>query len=202
MSDSKFQLERVRAPVTDEELTSDIRRVAEVAGTNVVSFRLYSEVGNYHPSTAALRFGTWNKALIAAGLEIASERDITDGRLFENLMHLWEHYGRQPRFRELARPPSVISSGPYQRRFRSWMKALEEFVAYANAQDMQQPTPVEAASHHITGRDPSLRLRFRVMKRDNFFVPRLWCKPCPKTWPLAARRSYQGLEPGRRDSRE
>jgi hypothetical protein len=141
MSDPKFQLERVRAPVTDEELIADIQRVAELAGTKVVSFRLYSEVGNYHPTTAALRFGTWNKALLAAGLELASERDITDGRLFENLMRLWEHYGRQPRFRELARPPSVISSGPYQRRFRSWMKALEEFVAYANAQEMQPPPP-------------------------------------------------------------
>jgi hypothetical protein len=173
MSDPKFQLERVRAPVTDEELIADIQRVAELAGANVVSFRLYSEVGNYHPSTAALRFGTWNKALIAAGLELASERDITDGRLFENLMKLWEYYGGQPRFRELSRPPSVISSGPYQRRFRSWMKALEEFVAYANAQDMQPPTPAETASDHKTGRDPSLRLRFRVMKRDNFS-----CRAC------------------------
>ena len=173
MSDSKFQLERVRAPVTDVELISDIQRVAKVAGTNVVSFRPYSEVGNDHPSTAALRFGTWNKALISAGLEIASERDITDERLFENLMHLWEYYGRQPRFRELARPPSVISSGPYQRRFRSWMKALEQFVAYANAQDMQPPIPVEAATGHKTGRDPSLRLRFRVMKQDNFS-----CRAC------------------------
>jgi hypothetical protein len=179
MSDPKFQLERVRAPVTDEELIEDIQRVAELAGTKVVSFRLYSEVGNYHPTTAALRFGTWNKALLAAGLELTSERDITDGRLFENLMLLWEHYGRQPRFRELARPPSVIPSGPYQRRFRSWMKALEEFVAYANAQEMQPPPPVEAARDHITGRDPSLRLRFRVMKRDSFS-----CRA------LAARRSY------------
>ncbi len=168
MNDPKFQLERVRQPVSDEELISDVRRVAELAGTNAVSFRLYSESGNYHPSTVALRFGTWNKALIAAGLTIGNERDIADERLFENLMRLWEHYGRQPRFRELARPPSVISSGPYQRRFRSWMKALEQFVAYANAQDMQPPAPVETASGHKTGRDPSLRLRFRVMKRDNF----------------------------------
>jgi HNH endonuclease len=169
---SKFQLERVSGQVSNEEIICDIRRVAELAGTNVVSFRLYSELGNYHPSTAALRFGTWNKALVAAGLEIASERDITDERLFENLMHLWEYYGRQPRFRELARPPSVISSGPYQRRFRSWMKALEQFVAYANAQ-VRPPIPVEAASGHKTGRDPSLRLRFRVMKRDNFS-----CRAC------------------------
>lgn len=173
MSISKFQLERVRAPVTNEELISDIQRVAGIAGTNVVSFRLYSEVGNYHPSTAALRFGTWNKALIAAGLELASERDIADERLFENLMHLWEFYGRQPRFRELARPPSIISSGPYQRRFRSWMNALEQFVAYANAQDIRPPNPPEAASGYKTGRDPSLRLRFRVLKQDNFS-----CRAC------------------------
>src|SRR5258708_645263 len=172
-TDTKFELERIRTPVSDEELISDMRRVAESAGTNAVSFRLYSESGNYHPSTVALRFGTWNKALIAAGLTIGSERDIDDGRLFENLMRLWEHYGRQPRFRELARPPSVLSSGPYQRRFRSWMKALEQFVVYSNARDMQPPAPVEAASGHKTGRDPSLRLRFRVMKRDNFT-----CRTC------------------------
>jgi hypothetical protein len=173
MNDPKSRLERVRAPVSNEELISDIRRVAELAGANAVSFRLYSELGNYHPSTVALRFGTWNEALIAAGLEVASERNITDERLFENLMRLWEHYGRQPRFRELASPPSVISSGPYQRRFHSWMKALEQFVAYANAQDLRPPIPLETARGHKTGRDPSLRLRFRVMKRDNFS-----CRAC------------------------
>jgi 5-methylcytosine-specific restriction endonuclease McrA len=173
VNESKFQLERVRAPVSDEELISDMRRVAEVAGTNAISFRVYSGSGNYHPSTVALRFGTWNKALVAAGLEIASERDITDERLFENLMHLWEHYGRQPRFRDLARPPSMISSGPYQRRFRSWVNALEQFVLDANAQDFRPPAPVEIGMGQRTGRDPSLRLRFRVMKRDNFS-----CRAC------------------------
>ena len=173
MNDSKFRLERVRAPVSNEEIISDIRRVSKLAGTNSVSFRLYSKLGSYHPSTAALRFGTWNDALEAACLKIASERNIGDERLFENLMRLWEYYGRQPRFRELACPPSVISSGPYQRRFHSWMKALEQFVAYANAQDARIPNPVKAASGHKTGRDPSLRLRFRVMKRDNFS-----CRAC------------------------
>jgi hypothetical protein len=173
MNDPKFRLERVRGPVSNEEIISDIRRVAKLAGTNIVSFRLYSESGNYHPSTAALRFGTWNEALVAAGLEIAGERNITDESLFDNLMRLWEHYGRQPRFRELACPPSAISFGPYQRRFKSWMKALEQFVAYANAQEARIPPPVTVVDGHKTGRDPSLRLRFRVMKRDNFS-----CRAC------------------------
>jgi hypothetical protein len=105
MSDSKFQLERVQgAPVTDEEILTDIRHAATLAGTNVISQRLYSEFGKCDPTTAARRFGTWNKAVIAAGLEIANEINISDDRLFENLMLLWEHYGRQPRRAELARP--------------------------------------------------------------------------------------------------
>ena len=53
------------------------------------------------------------------------------------------------------------------------MNALEQFVGYANAQDARIPIPVETASGHRTGRDPSLRLRFGVMKRDNFC-----CRAC------------------------
>lgn len=174
MNNPKFQIERVQgAPASTEEILSDIRHASELAGTNVLSQRLYSEFGKFDPSTASRRFGTWNKAVLAAGLEIANEINISDERLYANIMRLWEHYGRQPRQAELARPPSVITYGAYRRRFRSWMEALTQFVSYANAQDMRSPNPVEVASGHKTSRDPSLRLRFRVMKRDNFS-----CRAC------------------------
>jgi HNH endonuclease len=152
---------------------SDIRRVAEVVGTNVISQRLYTEFGKYAWTTARRRFGTWNQAVIAAGLEIGNELNIPDERLFENLMRLWEHYGRQPRLTELSRPPSIISDSPYKRRFRSWIDALTQFIAYANAQEARPPIPIENATGHHVGRDPSLRVRFRVMKRDNFS-----CRAC------------------------
>jgi hypothetical protein len=59
MSDSKFQLERVQgAPVSGDEILSDIRYVAEQIGTNIVSMKLYSQLGKYDVSTAARRFGT------------------------------------------------------------------------------------------------------------------------------------------------
>lgn len=174
MSDSKFQLERVQgAPVSKQEILTDIRHAAALAGTNVISQRLYSEFGKYDPTTAARRFGTWNKAVAAAGLEIANEINISDERLFENLMLLWEYYGRQPRRAELARLPSRISQGAYRRRFPSWMDALTQFVAYANSKDTRPPNPAEAAGGHRTSRDPSLRMRFRVLKGDNFS-----CRAC------------------------
>ncbi|MGH6935844.1 MAG: homing endonuclease associated repeat-containing protein [Methylocella sp.] len=174
MNDSRFQLERVQgAPVSNDDILADIRHAATLAGTNILSQRLYSEFGKYDPTTASRRFGTWNKAVTAAGLEIANEINISDDRLFENLMLLWEYYGRQPRRAELARPPSGISQGAYRRRFHSWTDALTQFVSYANARDVTSPNPVDAFTGYQTGRDPSLRTRFRVMKRDNFS-----CRAC------------------------
>ncbi len=182
MSETKFQLERVQgAPVSNDDILSDIRQAAERAGTNVISQRLYSQFGKYDPTTASRRFGTWNKAVLAAGLEIANEINISDERLFENLMQLWEHYGRQPRRAELGRSPSLISWGAYRRRFNSWTDALTQFVEYANAQDARSPSRIETVSGLKTGRDPSLRMRFRVMKRDDFL-----CRACgasPATQP-------------------
>lgn len=74
MTNSRFQLERVQgAPVSSDELMADIRSVAERAGTRIVSQKLYSELGKFDPSTASRHFGTWNKAVIAAGLEVAND---------------------------------------------------------------------------------------------------------------------------------
>jgi hypothetical protein len=174
MSLSRFQLERVSgAPVSDQEIILDLQHAAQSAGTDVLSQRLYSEYGQYDPTTASRRFGSWNKAIATAGLKIANEINISDERLFENIMLLWEHYLRQPRRAELALAPSQISQSAYKRRFSSWMDALTQFVAYANAQELQSPTPTEAESGHRTSRDPSLRMRFRVLKRDNFS-----CRAC------------------------
>lgn len=174
MTNPKFQLERVKgAPVSNDEILSDIRSVAERVGTKIVSQKLYSELGKYDCTTASRRFGTWNNAVIAAGLDIANEINISDERLFENLILLWEHFGRQPRRAELALAPSLISWGAYRRRFGTWSDALAQFVEFANAQDMRPPDSNEAARGHQTGRDPSLRMKFRVMKRDNFS-----CRAC------------------------
>ncbi len=174
MSESKFQLSRSpNAAVSSAELLGDLQRAAEAAGTKSISSRLYPRFGRYSAITVSKRFGSWNQALKEAGLEILNEVHISDERLFENLMVLWEHYGRQPKRRETAHPPSAISERPYIRRFGSWTKALEEFVEYANLQDRDPPTPIEVASGHRTSRDPSLRLRYRILKRDNFS-----CRAC------------------------
>jgi hypothetical protein len=172
MSEPHFKLSRApNAPVSDEELIADLRQVALATGTQAVSFRQYQSKGRYASSTQIERFGSWNEALLRAGLEVLVRRDIPDEELFENILTLWQHLGRQPRFRELSSNPSYITAAPYTRRFGSWWNALKAFIDYANgsgAEIAEHQIEVAIGSEHKTGRDPSLRLRWRVLQRDNF----------------------------------
>lgn len=178
MQKKPFQLSRVRGqPVSDAELLHDLQRVAATLGKTTVGQKEYRRIGRYDDSTASQRFGSWNRALKAAGLTISNEVGLPDQELFENILTLWQHYGRQPRRRELALPPSRISQSPYLRRFRSWSAALESFVSYANAAYAADAPPNAAPSApdggRRTSRDPSLRLRFQVLQRDRFA-----CRSC------------------------
>lgn len=169
VTDRIYELERVRgAPVSDEELLNDLRRVAEASRSHSVSQATYAKLGKYNCSTPERRFGSWNLALAAAGLAISNEVGISDERLYENVLVLWQHYGRQPRRRELANSPSTISESPYKRRFGSWTAALASFVEYANSSGMEPEQNHADQPMRRSGRDPSLRLRFKVLVRDHF----------------------------------
>jgi len=167
----KFTLDNSFGPVSSEELQQDLRYVASQLGGTPLTFRRYNERGKFAPSTVCIRFGSWNSALDAAGLNRSEVRNklYSDEELFTNVMSLWEHYGRQPRSRELAQSPSVIRSvDTYVRRFGSWIEALRAFVAYANSEEIPAPKPKLPAGVATAARGPSLRMRFYILSRDKF----------------------------------
>ena len=170
MSETKFTLSRVKgSPVSTEELLEDLKKTAKARGKDTVGQKEYRQHGSFDDTTVRKRFGSWNNALKEAGLAISNEVNIPNEALFENILILWQHYGRQPRRSELAQEPSTISQSPYIRRFGSWIKALENFVEYANSADVVAPQPqITNANNKQTGRDPSLRLRWHVLQRDRF----------------------------------
>jgi hypothetical protein len=173
MVKSKFEIKRVSGmPVTDVELIGDLKRVATQMPKGTVGHKEYRKLGRFDDSTITRRFGSWNAALRLAGLAVSNEAELSDEILYENILNLWSHYGRQPRRSELAQPPSKVSQSPYNRRFGSWGKALAGFVEYANSGDVDSTYRDRSgdtmAREKRTSRDPSLRLRFRVMQRDSF----------------------------------
>lgn len=172
MKEPVFRLSRVSGfPAQDDELLADLRGVAGLLQGLTVTQAQYSKYGTYDCSTHVRRFGSWNQALLKAGLLLSNRVNISDEQLFENLFQLWRYYGRQPRRCELADDPSTISQSPYNRRFGSWIAALEAFVDYANSTEVDS---LEIAANRTielsrkTGRNPSLRLRWQVLQRDRF----------------------------------
>ncbi len=68
---------------------------------------------------------------------------------------------------------SFISSGAYLRKFNKWSTALQAFVEYMNEEETELPRIIQDDTgsdtiQHRTRRDVSLRLRFKVLQRDNF----------------------------------
>ena len=174
MSNKPFNVIRTRGmPVSNEALLQDLRRVAAELRRSTVPQPLYRIEGTYDDSTVLRRFGSWNDALKAAGLDISNSVNISDEDLYANLLELWTHYGRQPRRSELALPPSTVSQSPYRRRFRTWTEALERFAAYMEGTDAPDGAVGGLSTSRVGGRDPSLRLRFAVLKRDRFT-----CRSC------------------------
>ncbi len=190
----QFKLEIFHRDISDEDLLADLRRVESSLKTRArkLSFRAYRQSGKYSSSTIAERFGSWNKALLAAGLGTSPEKNISVDVLFDNLKDIWLAKGAQPKFRDMSAPPSRYNAKLYAARFGTWRKALEEFVSAVQssdwvATDLENSGPVDQTpansnpTRRKTSRNISQRMRFKILLRDGFS-----CQSCGAS-PLTGR---------------
>ncbi|MFH1874657.1 MAG: HNH endonuclease [Pseudomonadota bacterium] len=176
--------------LTDEELLNELRRISKQLGRKdlvVADINKYSVVGKNIFKT---RFGTWKRALEKAGLTVRPQsKRYTDEECFENLFQVWKHYGRQPSFSEINRPPSAVGGQAYILRFKTWMHALEAFVERVNSDNEASNSVTEVSSSPAlqdgkwkksrrSVRTIPLGLRFQVLRRDRFM-----CVACGRNPP-------------------
>ena len=97
---------------------NDLKEVANLISQDTVTAIVYSQKGKFGVNTFLRRFGTWNKALEAAGLKVIFLQNIEDEVFFENLANVWQHLGRQPVGKDLdkaigcsKRPEGQSSTG-------------------------------------------------------------------------------------------
>src|ERR1700722_3175729 len=84
----KFEFKNRTHNISDEELLEDLRRVAANSGGKLTGPE-YDEFGKFSERPYVNRFGSWNQALKAAGLEPTRLQNISDDLLFENLEDVW-----------------------------------------------------------------------------------------------------------------
>jgi 5-methylcytosine-specific restriction endonuclease McrA len=181
----KYELEPYHRNVSNEELLDDLKRVARDLGKDSVTLDEYNECGQFNSSTLTRRFGNWFKALDVAGLQPSRPPiNIPNEELFENIAAIWEVLGGQPKYAEVRKPLSKYSAGTYDKHFGSWRKALEAFVSCMNSKDnteiVESSIETVVVKHretfHQSSRAINYRLRFLVMRRDNFK-----CQQCGKS---------------------
>jgi 5-methylcytosine-specific restriction endonuclease McrA len=164
----KFKLENYSRNTSDIELLDELRRVASILSKATITIDEFNDNATFHSTTLSRRFGTWMKALDAAGLQRTRNLNIANEALFENLAETWLKLGRQPKYNDLTKEHSRYSSGTYEKRFGTWRKALEAFVEWANSDEpkvlpSETPvgTPIKRGPRNI-----NWRLRALVLMRD------------------------------------
>jgi hypothetical protein len=161
-----FQFQDTKPTIDTATLIEDLRAVAIRLSGESVTQDDYRRHGKFSSTVVKKRFGSWNKALIAAGLHLNSRPNVSDVELFDNLRTAWITLGRQPRRGEMQPPASKLTHHPYVRRYGSWLAAMRAFV---EAQDAPgNPESAEGQPSLHGNRFPSLGLRFKVMRRDRF----------------------------------
>lgn len=181
--------------ISDDDYIADVQRVAAVLGSDTVGYDDYKKNGTYSAEHIFTRFSTWENFLLKAGLKPTgfSKHKITKEELYEEIERIWILLGRQPTSTDIIKHGvSKYSIDTYKRRFGGWRKALEAFVDYVNSDNTEEipdefdipmnvatdslsksnsePNPNQQARKpgHFTSRNINLRMRFLVMKRDNF----------------------------------
>lgn len=164
----------------DVEVASELKRVAEALGKTTLTRQELLQHSQVLGERIVLnRFGSWQAALAAAGLTtVPLGRRWSDEDYFTNLLAVWTHYGRAPRYAELNQPPSKISNGAYANKFGSWGAAKVAFLERV-ATDVEELQPEDVASPTVGTLRPAkppaaeqrsvrLGLRYTVLRRDHF----------------------------------
>ena len=125
-----------------------------------------------------------------------SSRKIDNAKILEEIERLWVKLGRQPTATDIRNGESIYSLNTFIRHFGGWRNALIAFIKYVSEKDEQDPVADEQdhpavtempinpslpesalivqdvetgdTQKHKTPREPNLRLRFKVLQRDQF----------------------------------
>jgi hypothetical protein len=168
--------------LSDSELINELKRISKLINKLEITHTEFNENSEIRASAIVRRFGSWSKGLKIAGLEpVKIGKRYTEIELFDNLVTVWTHWGRQPSMSEMTREPSIIGTKAYVIRWGSWTKALSAFVEKANSDiPISETIGKENLEEVVSKKTVSKRtlpedrreipwgLRFKIYKRDNY----------------------------------
>lgn len=168
------------AEYDDQSILNELRRIAKVSDSDLITKSQIIEFGRVSPSTVIRRFGSIRRACELAGLKSYRFMKATDEELLNYIVSLWqmvlEQEGRRPEAQDLKKFGIPFSKDTVKRRFGSWKKALYKAQASVTEtsfdDELQAPIhsriPVPLSDSPRKRTALSVRKRFFVLKRDSF----------------------------------
>jgi Homing endonuclease associated repeat/HNH endonuclease len=187
-------IEYGESSINENLLIEDVKSVAKKIDNPALTLEDYIKFGKYSASAVCKRFGGWNKAKEKSGLDIGRKYNSSEDEYFQNLEEVWQKLRRQPKYHEMIKPLSKFHISSYENKFGSWRETLERFIEYINSSNIEKeflgpksieniqvqeiyiPSNVAKLPKRLTTRSINWRIRFVVMKRDNFR-----CKSCGRS---------------------
>jgi len=176
--------------ITKQDIVDELIRVSIVLKKQSFTANEFDQISKMSRTSKAFyrEFGSFKKAMEEAGLQSPTiSKRYSDEERFENLLNVWTHHGRQPKYNEMKLHPSVIGPKSYLTRWGSWTKAIYAFVEYAN-QDIpilennakpKKYLEKQIVSANENRREIKLGLRYQILSRDHFKCKR--CGDSPAT---------------------
>lgn len=172
--------------ISEAKLLKDLRRVSRKLKKKIVSATQYNLHGAYTDSTYMDRFGSWNKAIIAAGLTLCDYGRIPKVLLLKNLEKVRQRLKRLPQKRDMCSPLSKYSATAYRNNFGSWSSAIKHLHRYMKdkkvyleqlklSEEKQVLKNIEKVlqKKKKENRSISYRLRYMILDRDRYM-----CRAC------------------------
>jgi len=162
-----------RIIASDDQLLNSLRDAAEAnSGTYLTAREFSKEHGTCTVQTICSRFGTWNRALVAAGLKTSNTFYHSVQALFENLADVWTKLEKQPSQGDMKKPLSKVPFVTYRRRFGSWTSTMFHFNAWIHSKNKDAFEDFFSVKFRQS-RDVRKGLRYKILERDNST-----CKMC------------------------
>lgn len=122
----KFELNEYHFNVPDQDLISDLKKVAQKLHKKTISRNEYDKNGKYSEGTLRKRFGGWLNALEMAGLK-KTRHYLKDDEILDELKRIAKFLGKNSLTKEDLRKYSAITNGTVvERHFGSWNKAVKK----------------------------------------------------------------------------